>query len=121
MIAPARTPCSAGVAAHRGCETVDVGVAADEPGVVRCRVLVSGRVQGVYYRDSCRREAQRLGVRGWVRNDEAGDVEIAIEGPREAVGELVAWCRHGPPRAIVTGVRVIDERPIGESGFHIAW
>ncbi len=88
--------------------------------LVRCRVIVSGRVQGVFYRDTCRRVADRLGLCGWVRNRSDGTVEAVIEGDRDDVGELVAWCREGPPRSIVTDVRIIDEPVAGEGPFRIA-
>lgn len=76
---------------------------------VRRRVVVHGRVQGVFFRDSCRAEAARLGVRGWVRNLRDGGVEAVFEGPAGAVEAAVAWCRHGPPRAVVDSVDVVDE------------
>ena len=85
--------------------------------MIRRRVVVGGRVQGVFYRASCRREAQRLGVAGWARNLDDGRVEVVAEGPTEAVEALVAWCRQGPPSALVTGVTVRDEPPDGLSGF----
>jgi len=87
--------------------------------VVRRRVVVSGRVQGVWFRDTCRREALARGVRGWVRNLSNGDVEAVFEGDPIAVDAMVAWCHHGPPRAVVTGVRVTDEAPTGEAGFRV--
>ena len=86
---------------------------------VRCRVVVSGRVQGVFFRDSCRSQAQRLGVRGWVRNLPDRTVEVVAEGPRDRVDQLLDWCRHGPPRAQVTGIAVTDEVPAAERGFRI--
>lgn len=91
----------------------------DDTGIVRFRVIVSGRVQGVFYRDTCRRLADRLGLCGWVRNRSDCTVEAVIEGDRDDVGELLAWCREGPPRAIVTGVRVIDEPVAGEGPFRV--
>ena len=87
--------------------------------VVRYRVVVSGRVQGVYYRDSCRQMAQRLKVTGWVRNRDDGCVEAAMEGPHDAVDRLVDWCRTGPRHAIVTGVDVSEEDPVGETSFRV--
>lgn len=81
---------------------------------VRAHVLVSGRVQGVYFRDTARREARRRNVRGWVRNLPDGRVEAVFEGRPEDVAALVAWCRHGPPEARVTHVEVRDEPPSGE-------
>lgn len=91
----------------------------DGTGVVRRRVLVSGRVQGVWFRESCRREAEARAVAGWVRNRPDGRVEAVFEGAPEAVAALVDWCRVGPVRARVTGVEVIEEVPIGMSGFMV--
>jgi acylphosphatase len=88
-------------------------------GNVRCRVIVSGRVQGVFFRDTCRRVADRLGLCGWVRNRRDGTVEAVIEGDRNDVGELVAWCREGPARAIVTDLQIVDEPVAGEGPFRI--
>lgn len=87
---------------------------------VRCRVIVCGHVQGVYYRDTCQRVADRLGVRGWVRNTPDGVVEAVMEGDRDDVGELISWCRDGPPRAVVVDVQVYDEPIVGEGPFRIA-
>ncbi len=84
---------------------------------VRRRVLVSGRVQGVWFRESCEREARALGVKGWVRNLSDGRVEAAFEGTAVAIERMVAWCRVGPSRARVTGVDVVSETPVGEAGF----
>jgi acylphosphatase len=89
------------------------------PAVVRVHAVVSGRVQGVWYRESCRREAERLGVAGWVRNRPDGRVEIEAEGPRPAVDALLMWATHGPPRAIVDRVAVDDRPPQGESRFRV--
>jgi acylphosphatase len=85
--------------------------------VIRRRVVVSGLVQGVFFRDSCREEAWRYGVGGWVRNRRDGRVEAAFEGDAESVEALEAWCRIGPPRAAVTAVEVEEEEPIGETSF----
>jgi len=86
---------------------------------VRHRVLVAGRVQGVFFRDTCRSEARRAGVSGWVRNRRDGRVEAVFEGDEESVEHLVAWCGHGPPGAGVEQVEVSDEEPTGESGFSV--
>ena len=86
---------------------------------VRARLRVTGRVQGVYYRDSCRQMAQRLGVNGWVRNCPDGAVEVVAEGGRNDLDALASWCRHGPPRAVVTAVEVIDEEPEGLASFRV--
>lgn len=85
----------------------------------RTHVWVSGRVQNVWFRDSCVREATARGVAGWVRNNADGRVEAVFEGAPDAVNELCNWCGSGPPRARVTGVEIIDETPEGEHGFRI--
>jgi acylphosphatase len=85
--------------------------------MVRHRIAVRGRVQGVWYRDSCRREAERLGVAGWARNCDDGSVEVVAEGEPDAVAELERWCRIGPPRALVTDVVVRVEPVEGMTGF----
>jgi len=86
---------------------------------VRRRVVVHGRVQGVYFRASCAAEARLAGLAGWVRNRPDGTVEAVFEGEEGAVARLVAWCRSGPPRAEVLDVEVHDEPPAGERGFHV--
>jgi acylphosphatase len=87
--------------------------------VIRRRVVVDGRVQGVFFRDTCRREAVAAGVAGWVRNLGDGRVEVVAEGGPEAVERLVSWCRHGPSGAVVTGVQVAEERVEGVRGFSV--
>jgi acylphosphatase len=87
---------------------------------VRVRAVVSGRVQGVWYRESCRREAERLGLAGWVRNRPDGSVEIEAEGERPAVDALVAWARRGPARAVVERMAVDDTPPRGETRFRVS-
>jgi acylphosphatase len=83
------------------------------------RVLVSGRVQGVFFRESCRREATARDVRGWIANREDGAVEAVFEGRRRDVEAVVDWCRSGPARATVTSVEVTEEEPHGERGFRV--
>ena len=80
---------------------------------------MSGRVQGVYFRGACRAVARELGVRGWVRNRSDGTVEVVAEGSRDAVGDLIAWCRHGPELADIWGVEITDETPTGERDFRV--
>jgi acylphosphatase len=80
---------------------------------VRAHLHVAGRVQGVWYRESARRTATELGVRGWVRNLPDGRVEAVAEGPRAAVERFIAWCHLGPPAADVSGVDVDWEAPSG--------
>jgi acylphosphatase len=92
---------------------------ADE--TTRRRVRVTGRVQGVGFRESCRREAQRLGVAGTVRNRGDGSVEAVFEGTSPAVDQMVAWCRSGPRSAHVRDVTVTLEPPSGDVGFTISF
>ena len=86
---------------------------------VRVRIVVSGRVQGVFFRDSCRREALRHGVAGEVRNRPDGTVEAVFEGPSGAVDAVVEWARRGPSGAVVDDVRVTGEAPEGVRGFTV--
>lgn len=85
--------------------------------ITRVHVFVEGRVQGVWYRDSTRREAERLGLAGWVRNLRDGRVEAVFEGPAEKVASAVAWCARGPEHALVTHVDSEPEQPEGLVGF----
>jgi acylphosphatase len=87
--------------------------------MVRYRVLVSGRVQGVYFRDTCWQLAVQRGVRGWVRNLPDGRVEAVFEGPADDVQDLVDWARHGPRAAVVADVSVQAEPPEGLGAFQI--
>ncbi len=91
------------------------GSAGREP--VRRRVVVSGQVQGVFFRNTCRREAARHGVAGWVRNNPDGTVEAVFEGPEDAVSAMVAWANTGPDQAVVEDVQETTEEPEGISGF----
>ena len=81
--------------------------------------MVSGRVQGVFFRDTARRRAEAAGVSGWIRNRSDGAVEAVFEGEPERVKEMVEFCRHGPSRAEVAKVEVIDEKPEGLGGFDV--
>lgn len=83
----------------------------------RRRVLVAGMVQGVFFRDTCRRVATELGVRGWVRNLADGRVEAVFEGPTAHVDQMVAWARRGSSQSVVDEVRVQVEQPEGLVGF----
>jgi acylphosphatase len=83
------------------------------------RVLVSGWVQGVFFRDTCARRARSEGVAGWVRNRADGRVEAWFEGRPQAVENMVTWCREGPPRAQVDGLEVSDEKPASLDAFRI--
>jgi acylphosphatase len=86
---------------------------------VRRRVVVRGRVQGVFFRDSTRREALRRGVAGWVANRADGAVEAVFEGAPSDVEALVRFCSDGPGGAEVKDVEVAEERPEGLSGFAV--
>ena len=87
--------------------------------MIRKRVLVSGEVQGVFFRDACRRAAGQQGVTGWVRNLPDGRVEAVFEGDADSVERLVRWAGRGPSRAQVTAVAAHDEPVEGLTGFEI--
>ena len=82
---------------------------------VRVRVVVHGRVQGVFFRDTVRRRARSLGVGGWVRNNPDGTVEAVFQGPAHLVDGVVALCHEGPPAARVEHVDVTPE-PVDAGG-----
>ena len=88
---------------------------------IRRRVRVTGRVQGVGFRETCRREAQRRGVAGTVWNRSDGSVEAVFEGTGAAVHHMIEWCRRGPRGAHVREVVVTHERPTGEVEFTISF
>jgi acylphosphatase len=85
----------------------------------RKRVVAHGRVQGVFFRDSVRREASRAGVAGWARNNPDGTAEAVFEGGEEAVDRMVDYVRKGPGHAVVHDLEVHDEDPEGLQGFRI--
>jgi acylphosphatase len=89
-----------------------------QPRVAR-HAVVAGRVQGVWFRDSVRRIAETRGVSGWARNLRDGTVEVWAEGTPDAVQTVVDYCREGPPRAVVEGVRVDDVAPAGLDRFDV--
>lgn len=95
------------------------GAAGMPSDISRVHVVVDGRVQGVWFRESARREADRLSISGWIRNLPDGRVEAVYEGPRQAVEEMVAWTNRGPERAHVTDLHIEDEEPQGERGFTV--
>lgn len=86
---------------------------------IRRRVIVHGEVQGVFFRDSARREASGRGVSGWVSNTPEGTVEAVFEGEREPVERLVGFAEEGPPNARVERVETFDEEPEGLDGFEV--
>ena len=87
---------------------------------IRRRVLVSGHVQGGFFRETCRDKAESLGVAGSARNLPDGRFEAIFEGDPDAVEQLVRWCREGPSSARVQGVEVIEEEPRGERSFSVS-
>lgn len=87
--------------------------------LVRRRVVVRGRVQGVFFRDSCRQEALDAGVAGFVSNQPDGTVLAVFEGDGDGVRRMVDWCRSGPSSAHVTAVDVGEEEPTGETDFTV--
>jgi acylphosphatase len=86
---------------------------------VRRRVVVHGYVQGVFFRDTARRLAERHGVTGWIRNNPDGTVEAVVEGEPEAVEQLVGFCRSGPRGAVVDRIEVKEEEPEGLAAFAV--
>ena len=76
---------------------------------IRAHLIIEGRVQGVWFRDSTRNEATRLNLTGWVKNRFDGSVELVAEGSQEEVKKVIEWCHHGPPAARVTRVHEINE------------
>ena len=89
---------------------------------VRARTIVSGRVQGVFFRLETKYAADRHGVCGWVKNKSDGTVEAVFEGREEDVAKVLEWCRQGPPAARVSGVDVAWENFSGEySEFEVRY
>ena len=88
--------------------------------MVRRRVIVSGRVQGVFFRDSLRGIAEARGVSGWARNRPDGSVEAVFEGEPDAVAALVEFCRSGPSAAEVSAVEVAEESVESLRGFRVS-
>jgi acylphosphatase len=87
--------------------------------VIRRRLLVSGEVQGVFYRDTCRSVAGRAGVAGSAANLPDGRVEVVLEGDEDAVEKVIDWCRSGTGGSRVEAVEVMEEDPQGETTFRV--
>jgi acylphosphatase len=87
--------------------------------VIRRRAVVAGDVQGVFFRDTARREAGSRGVAGWVTNRSDGSVEAVFEGEADAVEAMIAFCREGTSGAKVESVEVSEEDPEGLAGFEV--
>ncbi len=89
---------------------------------IQMHVVISGRVQGVWFRASTKEKADELGLTGWVRNTPRGDVEAVFEGDEASVREMLAWCRRGPPLAKVTTVKETQSQHSGAfSGFSVRY
>ena len=88
--------------------------------MIRRRVVAHGRVQGVWFRETIRRTAERHDVAGWARNRSDGTVEVVLEGPDDAVARLIEVCRTGPAKACVERVDVTVETPAGLTGFLVS-
>jgi len=88
----------------------------------RLHVVISGDVQGVFFRAGARGEAQKLSLTGWVRNTDDGSVEVMAEGERDALEQLLQWCYHGPAGASVSNVVYVWLESTGEfSDFHVRY
>jgi acylphosphatase len=83
------------------------------------RILIQGRVQGVFFRATARDVAEELGVNGWIRNTEEGDVEAVVSGGTQQLERFIAWCRQGPPRAVVSKVEIEERDDQQFSGFEV--
>jgi acylphosphatase len=83
-------------------------------GTRRATLRISGKVQGVFFRESARVEASRLGLTGWVRNRSDGTVEAVVEGEPDPLEDFIRWCHRGPTQARVTGVERTDGEATGE-------
>ena len=109
----------------RGCEgdfVLVVMAAKIDMEKVRARVIVEGRVQGVFFRQHTQDTAFRLGVKGWVKNRRDGCVEAVFEGDREKVDQIIQWCHRGPSEARVKNVSVTWENYTGEfEDFYVTY
>jgi len=82
-------------------------------------ILIQGKVQGVFYRASAKKKADEAGIVGWVKNTHAGHVEILAKGNKSALETFVNWCKQGPPKAIVTQLRVTEKEEEHFTAFEI--
>jgi len=89
--------------------------------IVRARVIISGSVQGVFFREGIKREAEDLDLKGWAKNIENGEVEAILEGPENIVKEVIFYCQKGPKMAKVQSIKVEYEDPLGEDTFEIIY
>jgi acylphosphatase len=91
----------------------------EEQEKVRARIVISGRVQGVFFRQETKDRARTLSVTGWITNRSDGRVEAVFQGSRESVDSMIEWCRQGPSLADVESVEVNWESPTDEKGFSV--
>ena len=90
--------------------------------IVNVHVLISGRVQGVWFRASTKQIAKQLGLTGWVRNTPDGCVEAVFEGEEHLINKMIEWCHHGPSLSKVKNVDVKNQDPTSEfSDFSIKY
>ena len=87
--------------------------------IERRRIQVTGHVQGVFFRNSAKEQAEHLSLAGFAQNEPDGSVLVVIEGEPEQLDRFVAWCGEGPPDAEVADVQVTDEPAEGLSGFEV--
>ncbi len=86
------------------------------------KVIVTGRVQGVFYRDHTRQAANETGVTGYVKNLPDGSVEAVFQGDQEKIDRMIEWCRRGSPSSVVTNVKVIPDPGLPDfSSFKISY
>jgi acylphosphatase len=78
---------------------------------INFHVIISGRVQGVWFRASAKQKAEQLGIKGWIRNTSDGSVEAVFEGEEKSVNEMIEWCNHGPPLSKIENVEIEKKNP----------
>jgi acylphosphatase len=107
-------------AEHLGSPVMDA-IRSSESGseVIAREVAVFGRVQGVFFRATCKEEAERSGASGWARNESDGSVRALFEGPTKAVESMLDWCGRGPSGAVVDRTQVVERKPSGVHGFSL--
>ena len=87
--------------------------------MIACHLLITGLVQGVFFRASTEQKAKESGLTGWVRNTDDGAVEVHAEGPENVLNEFIEWCKKGPPKARVDSVKMTKTKPEHFSSFEI--
>ncbi len=82
-------------------------------------LIIKGKVQGVFYRASAKKQADSMGITGWVKNTDAGHVELLASGSAEDIKAYIEWCKQGPPKAVVTEVAITKKDEVKFDGFEI--